>query len=280
MLSWMINKFRPAILKLLKQSPESLHIRKEEVSTDDTTILAYFGHHKAGSTWISGIIQHICMQSGLRVVVHDSAGRFGGHIEEYRRVNPFDFVILLNADYTFIRYVDLRGFHVVRDPRDIVVSGYFSHLYSHPDEGWSRLTLYRRYLKTLSKDEGLLREMEFSANVLYNMISWDYDTPTILQLRFEDLIKDPVHQFTDILRFLGIVPQKTSEENLAAIIDEHSFEKLSGGRSPGSEDQAHHYRKGTPRDWQNHFNERHKDYFKKLYNPLLLKLGYEKTEDW
>ncbi len=243
-------------------------------------MLAYFGHHKAGSTWISRITQDICAQSGLRVLVHNNAVRLGGHIEEYRRANPFDFLILLNADYMFIRYVDVKGFHVIRDPRDIVVSGYFSHYYNHPDEGWPKLTHYRRYLRTLSKEEGLLREMEFSSGVLYDMITWSDDTPTILQLRFEDLIKDPVFQFTSVFRFLEIVPQKVSEEGLRRIIDQYSFEKLSGGRRPGREDQAHHYRKGTPGDWRNHFNEQHKDYFKRLYNPLLLRLGYERTEDW
>ena len=247
---------------------------------DNVAILAYFGHHRAGSTWISRVTQDICAQSDLEVIVHHTAGMFSGNLEKYRSTNPFDFLILLNADYTFIRYVDVKGFHVVRDPRDIVVSGYFSHYYSHPDEGWPRLTHYRRYLKTLSKDEGLLKEMEFAAAVLYDMISWEYDTPKILQLSFEDLIKDPVCHFTRIFCFLGIVPQKISEEALRNILDKHSFEKLSGGRRPGREDQAHHYRKGTPGDWQNHFTERHKDYFKKLYNPLLLKLGYEKTEDW
>jgi hypothetical protein len=277
MSSWINNKVSPANPK---QSSEPPVVREEERPTHNAGILAYFGHHKAGSTWICRIIQDVCIRSKLEAVVHDSPAKFGGHLEKYRTANPFDFLILLNADYTFIRYLDVKGFHVVRDPRDIVVSGYFSHYYSHPDEGWPRLTYFRRYLRTLSKDEGLLREMEFLSRSLYDMISWDYDTPAILQLRFEDLINDPVFHFTGIFRYLGIVPQKTSEEELTGIIDKYSFEKLSGGRRPGLEDQAHHYRKGTPGDWQNHFNERHKDYFKKLYNPLLLKLGYEKTENW
>jgi hypothetical protein len=272
-----IQKFRPTNTG---QCSKPSQIREEDLSKDDATIVGYFGHHKAGSTWISLITQDICAQSGLKVVVHEGSGRFGGDLERYYKENPFDFLILLNADYTFIRYVNVKGFHVVRDPRDIVVSGYFSHFYSHPDEGWPKLTHYRRYLRTLSKDEGLLREMEFLAGVLYEMISWDYDTATILQLRFEDLIKDPMYHFTKVFRFLEIVPQKASEEELKGILEKYSFEKLSGGRRPGSEDQAHHYRKGTPGDWRNHFNEQHKDYFKKLYNPLLLKLGYEKSENW
>ncbi len=59
--------------------------------------------------------------------------------------------------------------------------------------------------------------MEFSSTVLYDMISWSDDTPTILQLRFEDLVKDPARCFTSIFRFLGIVPQMASEEELKRI---------------------------------------------------------------
>ncbi len=129
----------------------SSHVQEGKGANNDDPILAYFGHHKAGSTWISRITQDICALSMLRAVVHDGPGKFGGHLAEYYRANPFDFLILLNANYTFIRYVNVKGFHVVRDPRDIVVSGYFSHYYSHPDEGWPKLTHYRRYLRTLSK---------------------------------------------------------------------------------------------------------------------------------
>ena len=40
------------------------------------------------------------------------------------------------------RYLDnysneFRGIHLIRDPRDIVVSGYFSHLKTHPENEWT-----------------------------------------------------------------------------------------------------------------------------------------------
>ncbi len=243
-------------------------------------IRAFYGHHKAGTTWILHIIRGVCDLASLKLVSHHYEQFFDGDIEAFRKTNPFDFWCYINADYTFVRYLDTRGFHVVRDPRDMVVSGYFSHLKSHPDEYWPRLRYYRRYLRTLSTEEGLLREMEFSSVFLSHMMSWDYHTPRILQLKFEDLIKDPFGTFVAVFRFLEIIPDRVSERDLSAILDSLTFEKLSGGRKAGAEDSGHHYRKGVPGDWKNHFNEKNVDYFKRLYNPLLIKLGYETCEDW
>ena len=64
------------------------------------------------------------------------------------------------------------------------------------------------------------------------------------------------------------------------IIQEKSFEKMSGGRRQGQEDVRSHYRKGVPRDWKNHFNEDHIRVFKRDYGDLLIKLGYESDGDW
>jgi hypothetical protein len=160
------------------------------------------------------------------------------------------------------------------------VSGYFSHLDSHPDAHWPRLRHYRSHLRTLSKDDGLLAEMEFDAPFLSHMQTWNYRRPNVLELRFEDLITSPEDGFERVFRFLGMVPKETTPELVRAVVRDYSFERLSGGRRPGTEDSRHHYRKGRPGDWRNHFTPEHVARFKRLYNPLLLKLGYEKSEDW
>jgi tetratricopeptide (TPR) repeat protein len=66
---------------------------------------------------------------------------------------------------------------------------------------------------------------------------------------------------------------------ISAATAKFSFANLSNGRIEGQENKSH-YRKGQPGDWRNHFDSSHIDCFKKLYNPLLLKLGYETNEDW
>jgi hypothetical protein len=243
-------------------------------------LLAYFGHHKCGSTWICRIVADVCKIAGLSVVYHHYEELFNGDIESLHAAQPFDFWCYVNADVNFTRNVQLRGFHVIRDPRDVVVSGYFSHLNSHPDAGWARLRHYRRHLKTLSKRDGLMAEIEFSGVFIHHMLSWDYGRDNILELKFEDLIANEAAQFGRILTFLGLLPGKIDIPELSLVLERHSFARLSGGRQRGEEDVHNHYRRGVPGDWRNHFETCHIDYFRKLYNPLLIKLGFESSEDW
>lgn len=246
------------------------------------TILGFYGHHKCGTNWILQVMTDVCAAEGLTLVNHDEAVWFhNGDILAYRREHPFDFWSYTNADYTFVRPLDTIGFHVVRDPRDVIVSGYFSHLATHPDTAWPRLRYYRPYLQTLDKHDGLMCEMEFSGIYLQQMLLWEYGAKTsILELRFEDMIAQPVASFERVLTHMGFMPARVSRLMLEEILERHSFKNLSGGRAPGEEDATSHYRRGQPGDWRNHLDAEHIAYFKSLYNPLLLKLGYETREDW
>jgi tetratricopeptide (TPR) repeat protein len=243
-------------------------------------LLAYFGHHKCGTTWIAQIIDHTCESMGLKAAHHHNEVGFSGDIIACRNKQPFDFWCYTNADVTFVRNVPLRGFHVVRDPRDVIVSGYFSHLYSHPDAGWNWLKRHRAYLRSLSKHDGIMAEMEFCIRSMANMLTWNYANPNIQEVRFEDIVANDVAQFADIFGFLGLFPHKIKMPQIAVAAEKYSFVNLSNGRTPGQQNNLSHYRKGQPGDWRNHFDASHVDYFKRLYNPLLLKLGYETDEDW
>jgi hypothetical protein len=243
-------------------------------------MLGYFSHHKCGTVWVTSIVEEVSAAAGLVTAQHDSDRGFEGDILSWRKGHPFDFWCYTNADYTFVRGVGVEGFHVVRDPRDLIVSAYFSHLSSHSDEHWPRLRHYRRFLRTLPEEEGILREIEFSAPVMADMLMWDEHPPSIRLVRFEDLIASPAAFFCEIFEDLGLVPDRVSEWTVREIVERYSFERLSGGRKKGQEDRLHHFRKGTPGDWRNHFTARHMEYFRSLYNPLLQKLGYEAHEDW
>jgi hypothetical protein len=243
---------------------------------------AYYGHHKCGTTWVLKILGDACELLGLVLANHDEIDKFyNGDLAKFRADHPFDVWAYTNADYTYVRMLDTIGFHVVRDPRDVIVSGYFSHLKSHPDHAWPRLRSYRPYLQTLTKEAGLMREIEFSGIYMHQMLVWDYGAkPSILEYRFEEMIAAPKQHFRRIFEHCGFMTGPLDAATLDAIVDKHSFANLSGGRAPGQEDAGSHYRRGIPGDWRNHFTDEHIAYFKSLYNPLLLKLGYEQTADW
>lgn len=279
-------------------------------------MLCYFGHHKCGTGWIRNIIQDISKQSGWKnTTVYDvNESCHGQTLDMYLKQEKIDFLCYTNADIDEVHKLNgYKAFHVIRDPRDIVVSAYFSHLHSHTIDGWPELALHREKLQRMSKDDGLLIEMEFIKPFLNLLGKWNYDNPNVFEIKMEDLTAEPEKRFLEIFNFLGILkksePSVTERlimavnpfnqkgrgtlpfgwpvspiriqleripgETVRRTVDANSFSRLSGGRKPGEENVASHYRKGKAGDWINHFKTRHIEHFSEIYDDLLEKLGYE-----
>ena len=102
-------------------------------------LIAYFGHHKCGTIWIASIFHAVCDIVGLKKKHAHNPQQFGYDISASREQEGFNALSYTNANYDYVEGQNLIGFHVVRDPRDIIVSGYFSHLWSHPDDTWPAL---------------------------------------------------------------------------------------------------------------------------------------------
>lgn len=256
------------------------------------SLLCYFGHHKCATVWIHGMLTMICNLLSLKIEYVHSHNQFNSDLETFVRSNHIDFLTYANANIDFVSKLEaFKGFHVIRDPRDIAVSSYFSHLHSHPTANWEALVRHREKLRQVTKAEGLILDIEFIHQNVFNYLEkWNYNLPDVMEIRMEELTREPYMKFTDIFDFLGIVDKKNpgppspgtniSLEELNKIVGNRSFEKISGGRKPGEEDVGHHFRKGIAGDWKNHFDEDHKKYFKEKYNNLLIKLGYEKDDNW
>ncbi|MFC7763236.1 hypothetical protein ACFQY4_38135 [Catellatospora bangladeshensis] len=173
---------------------------------------AYFGRHKSASTWARSILQEAAYALDLKVVTihvpeqwapYDSLG------DMIRATRP-DLLIMTNAQREWVETLpEMRAFHLIRDPRDIIVSGYFSHLNSHPEVvgglPWPALVEHRRNLRNLDEAGGLLAEVEFSSMFLDPMAEWDYTHPSILEVRMEDAIADPVKSWSTILGHLDLL---------------------------------------------------------------------------
>lgn len=282
---------------------------------NSTPLLAFFGHHKGATDWINSIIAQVCNELRLRFEVVHYPEMFGGDLKKFVEENKIDFLSYDNADHEYVKPLgELRGFHIVRDPRDICVSAYYSHLYSHGIGG--RVTAeQRKTLQELPKTDGLLYEMRCREQQYKEMNGWNYALPNVLEMRMEQLTQNPYKNLADILSFLGLVdetpytvkkrfsydfyrglrrvedrskkeisifsaPKQLPVERLLGIIWENEFSKKAGGRKPGEENVKSHYRKGTPGDWENHFEAVHYDYFHEHYNDVLLKLGYEQDSSW
>lgn len=290
--------------------------------------LVYFGHHKCATQYIKAVVKSVAGWLGLGFETVDRAVEPAPvtadgatlhhqlHIQNRGYGEPTaDVLYFANANAAAVAALNergrYRGFHVIRDPRDIVVSGYFSHLYSHPitEQNQERALAWRRQLAAAATvEEGLLLELEFEAANFANMAGWNYADPHIHETRYERLTADPLTAFGGIFPFLGLsvprlglpalvgllaarglrfrhnrpMPRRTClpQPLLRHILARNAFARKAGGRSPGQEDIRHHYRKGVAGDWRTYFTPRVTAACKERYGDLLIQLGYEPSMEW
>ena len=197
-----------------------------------------------------------------------------------------------------------RGSHLIRDPRDVVVSGYFYHLWTaeqwaHESDGhsWGGLS-YQQYLNSVDRRQGLLAEIEHCAGTtLADMAAWDYARPQFLELRYEEVMADEQGQFARLFHFYGFDAEAV-EVGLAAVtrVSIHSettpddqdqppeaTEEAQALPPTATEDAEHprrHVRSGKSGQWRRYFDDAHVERFKELTGDLVVRLGYESEPDW
>ncbi|HEY3476427.1 MAG TPA: sulfotransferase domain-containing protein [Anaerolineales bacterium] len=165
-------------------------------------------------------------------------------------------------------------YFIFRDPRDVVVSHVFyvtdmeaRHVHH---EYYQSLTDFsaRLHASILGRpDAGI--EFPNIAERFAPYLGW-LDQPAVLFLHFEDLINDRSRILTRIMdHFLARVPLQTPRQ---AILD--SLESaINPRRSPT-------FRSGKTGEWKKYFTDEHKRIFKEVAGDLLIRLGYEKDENW
>lgn len=250
--------------------------------------------------WTATILYALSRELGLRVAQEDRPDTLPDDLDSV------DFMIHLNATQALLEQLagqEYRGFHVIRDPRDILVSSYFSDRYSHPVYR-EEFAQFRERLEEVPLEDGMRLELNRRTGEFEALEGWNYDNPRVYETRYEDLTARPYDEFVKILGFLGIAMPESAVESakiranralrraglslhtrgippdfLRSVIDRQSFQKLSG-RQKGQEDPKSHYRKGVAGDWVNYLTGENKELFKDRWGRLTMDLGYEKDLSW
>ena len=169
---------------------------------------------------------------------------------------------------------DYRAFFVMRDPRDVVVSWYFSALYSHKLMGV--IPEMRIDLRKLNFRQGMFyiidRIAEFGT--FEAQLSWMEKSRRLDNVRifyYEDLAADSSAFWRELFKFLEI---KIIGSEFDELVERVAYEKVTG-RKQGDEDVKSHHRKGVAGDWQNYFDDSTLKYFNDKTGDLLHILGYE-----
>jgi len=223
--------------------------------------------HKTGSQWISAILSDpvIFKSSGLKPFHHRNSGSpriyRGRTLTERFVTEPIPKNTIVSPLYFGLENFlampkpsHYKAFFVMRDPRDIVVSYYFSMRYSHPQGG--KVPERRELLRELSLADGIMKAIDIlnKRGHFAALRSWtgaQERDPNVLLLRYEDMIgHDSFSYFKKLFTHCGI---QLSDEMISHLLRDYSFERLSGGRQPGKEDPLSHFRKGISGDWKNYF---------------------------
>ena len=273
----------------------------------------FFVRHKSASMWLSTIAERACALMGKRYIYFYKSTRLGQDFAAFYRRSRHEVLSYANAEIHEVQQIEgFRGVHVVRDPRDMIVSAYFFH--RNKDLGYPghRAYEHRQRLQQVSKDEGLALEIAYSERYLRPLMTWDFSMPHVLELKFEEVTARPYESVLRMFAFLGLLDEaewpwwqqlidtprfvwnrltrrwggfgrwprhRIPAEKLLGIVHALQFARLAR-RPKGQEDPTSHYRKGQPGDWRNHFTEEHVALFKERYPGLLVRLGYEPDENW
>lgn len=236
-------------------------------------------HHKSGTVWMSTVFRAIAQKLDAKYV------DFWSHYGRLDRVlkSPF---ILLNHNSIFSRHAnelrreDVRILHLIRDPRDMLVSA--THYHMSADEPWlhektsgSQESTYQQRLNSLATlHEQYLFELEnATGSTIDAMLDWQYGRPNCLEVRYEDLWADrSLSLWSQISSFLGF---EESELNVCQkCFWEHS---LFGAPSKAN---LRHARSGEVAQWRREFTPELAEAFLFRFPDALEMLGYEKGDDW
>lgn len=166
------------------------------------------------------------------------------------------------------------SYFIYRDPRDVVLSHVFYVTDMEPNHVhhafYQSLPNFNARLKVsiLGRPEA---EVEFPdiAGRFAPYLGW-LEQPSVMKVHFEDLIHDRAGALERISdHFLARV-QLRLERNLLLQSLEAS---INPSKSPT-------FRSGKTGEWRKYFTDEHKRIFKDVAGDLLIRLGYEKDNDW
>jgi len=185
----------------------------------------------------------------------------------------------LTAKPEYQQYIEehpnLISFFVYRDPRDRLISSIFYALEIY--KGHAQHNYYSKIpmddcIKTgiLGRDGPGLEYLPDTKTHYDRYIEW-LDCPSVLSLRFEDLILDQEKSLERVLNHIERGEFRIPTPRNEAILNiKHAIQPE---KSPT-------FREGKTGKWREYFTDEHKKLFKEVAGDLLIKLGYEKDDNW
>ena len=241
--------------------------------------LVHCSYHKCLTVYFQRVMSQLLRHFGRYHHFNSELGDFYARHGQYRVSSVNNHALDLD------RLGDCRITRSVRDPRDLVVSGYFYHrrgaerwclIEDAAPRDWSIVNgqipsamrpgeSYMACLQRLGQEEGLIAEIEFRSRHFTSMRQWPDDDPRIRTWKYEHVISNEQRVFGEIFAHYGFSwPLRLYGHRLAGRF------KASAARRT-----AFHIRDPRPGQWRDLFTPRVAAAFEARYGDLPQALGYE-----
>lgn len=176
---------------------------------------------------------------------------------------------------SFLTQAGRVNYFIYRDPRDMLVSQVFFATDMHEEHGmhayYQSLPDFDARLKVAIT--GIDRDGLFMVNVKQRyegVFAW-LETPGVMCIRFEDLVEErgaALNAMLNEVEKTGYKIPTPREQALSVLVDAIQPKK------------SRTFRSGKTGGWRQYFTEEHKRLFKEVAGDLLVRLGYEESNDW
>ena len=244
------------------------HVLRSDFREQKTAIIVH-GLHKSASMFLFKFFDHVCRE--IEVPMHSINHAQPNH----ETVNPnaaasFVYCPERSFETNCFRFPNLKQIHLfqVRDPRDILVSEYFSLGWLHRDQNWNEAEKRRRAkIQQLTIDQYVIGENETSKQPLltrYLPLLAELEKPTTHIVKYETMVEDFPQWLAVVLPIIGL--NNSEDIHHLARHYRHEFE-------PGAGDKAHK-RNVSPGDHKLKLKAKTIDVLNERFDQILSTLGY------
>jgi len=270
---------------------------------NDFPLYIHFGYHKCMTVFFSKVLWQMSLSIGKRFK------RVSSDLQEFRdclRTKKYGCFNINNVLVNLEKLPHFLGSHIVRDPRDLLVSGYRYHKWCNekwvimnmseiPIKVFRRCPLevnfsdilnkigiekkylnksYKELLNHVDEETGYMLEMEIRKPSFSQMYKWNYNLPNIYELRYEDVFGNEQEAFKELFSFFGIPKNEIS--NLMNFVYKNSFKQIKKEKNFFKE----HASVGISNQWKSEMPKAIQKEILFRYFDLLKNLGYEYSDNF
>lgn len=256
----------------------SLPIHKLYTGTLDATCskksVLFFTVHKSASTFFNWYLKELAGQTGhIHIDVNGYFVTQGQAGLQKQNEPAFKNKVFKKTGFiygplrNYIAVDDIHDYPIVlilRDPRDVLTSQYFSIKKTHPLLT-PELIKRRKLAQATSIDEHVMSQSDRFVKTYSEYIDTIYGKQNVLFIKYEELIVD----FKTVLNKINShCSLELTPEQLAKLDKTHKFK-------PKEEDQSMHIRKIASGDYKNKLQPETIELLNKKFGRILIALGYE-----